>query len=76
MEVACSAEEAGEEVEGVMGPTASAVAGFVLGEAFVAVLIVDFARFGFREGFIGFGYLDEALGCCFVVSLQFRTRGF
>ena len=40
------AKEAGEEVEGVMAPAAGAATHFVLREAFVAVLVVDFAGFG------------------------------
>ena len=58
--MAAAAEEAGEEVEGVVG--AGGAAGFVLREAFVPVLVVDFAGFGGGEGVVGFGYLDEALG--------------
>jgi hypothetical protein len=34
----------------------------------VAVLVVDFAGFGIREGFVGFGYFDEFLFGRVVVS--------
>ena len=57
------AEEAGEEVEGVVRLAASAAAaGFVLGDAVVAVLVVDGSEFRVGEGFIGFGDGDEAGG--------------
>ncbi len=42
--------------------TASAVALLVLFEAFVAVLVVDFAGFADGEGVVGFGDFDEFLG--------------
>ena len=58
-EVSAPAEEAREEVEGVVVPLPAAL--FVLLEAFVAVLVVDAAGFGVREGFIGFGDLDKFL---------------
>ena len=54
------AEEAREEVEGVVAPGGPAL--FVLGEAVVAVLVVDFAGFGGGERVVGFGDLDEFLG--------------
>ena len=61
-----AAEEAGEEVEGVVAATATATAAaatlLVLGETVVAVLVVDFAGFGDGEGVVGFGYLDEFFG--------------
>ena len=44
-----------------MGAPAGAGALFVLLDAFVAVLVVDFARFGGGEGVVGFGYGDEFL---------------
>jgi hypothetical protein len=57
--VTAAAEEAREEIEGVASVT---VASFlVLFEAFVAVLVVDFAGFGFGKGFVGFGDFDEFL---------------
>lgn len=37
-----AAEEAREEIKGVVG---AATGGFVFGEAFVAILIIDSARF-------------------------------
>ena len=60
-EVSCSAKEAAEEIERVI-LRPGAPPGFVLCEAFVAILVVDFAGFGVGEGFVGFGYLYEALG--------------
>ena len=69
--MSAAAEEAREEVEGVMPAAAArAAAGFVLSEAFVAVLVVDFAGFGLREGFVGFGYLDEFLGGGVIASVK------
>lgn len=58
-EVATTAKEAREEIERVSSLTVSTF--FVLFEAFVAVLIVDFARLGFDEGFVCFGDFDEFL---------------
>ena len=58
-EVATAAEEAREEIERVSALTVSTF--FVLFEAFVAVLIVDFAGLGFDEGFVCFGDFDEFL---------------
>ncbi|KAL8973481.1 MAG: hypothetical protein Q9197_002285, partial [Variospora fuerteventurae] len=60
-EVARSAEEAREEVEGVV--LGAAARGFlpVLGEAIVAVLVVDATGCGVREGFVGVGYGDKFL---------------
>jgi hypothetical protein len=40
---------------------AAAAALLALFEAFMPVLVVDFAGFGVREGFIGFGNFDEFL---------------
>lgn len=57
--MATAAEEAGEEIEWVSSLTVSTF--FVLFEAFVAVLIVDFASLGFDEGFVCFGDFDEFL---------------
>jgi hypothetical protein len=60
--MALAAEHAAEEVEGVVLLEPAAL--LVLLEALVAVLVVDLARLGRREGFVGFGYLDEfGLGC-------------
>lgn len=66
--MARSAEEAGEEVEGIVAPRAAAAALFVLREAVVAVLVVDFAGFGLGEGVVGFCYGDEFLGGGFVAA--------
>ena len=65
--MAAAAEEAGEEIEGVVGATAAAAL-LVLFKAFVAVLVVDAAGFGDGEGVVGFGYLDEFLGGGFVAA--------
>lgn len=60
-EVAAAAEEAGEEVERIVVLLAALLA---LLEAFVTVLVVDFAGFGVDEGFVGFGDFDElVVGC-------------
>jgi len=59
VEVATTAEEAREEVEGVLATTASASALFVALDAFVAVLVVDATELRVAEGFVGFGDLDE-----------------
>lgn len=67
-EVSAAAEEAREEVERVV-TAAAAAALLVLGEAVVAVLVVDFAGFGVGEGVVGFGYLDEFLGDGVVASM-------
>jgi len=58
-EVATAAEEAREEIEWVSSLTVSTF--FVLFEAFVTVLIVDFAGLWFDEGFVCFGDFDEFL---------------
>lgn len=63
-----AAEEAREEVEGVVVPLAAAL--FVLFETFVAVLVVDAAGLGVREGFVGFSDFDEFLVRGFVASGQ------
>lgn len=54
--MARAAEEAREEVKGVVG---AAAGGFVFGEAFVAVLIVDSTCFRLGEGFVGRCDLDK-----------------
>ena len=61
-EVAAPAEEAREEVEGVMVLLGATAALLVLLEAFVPVLVVDAPGFGGGEGFVGFGDFDEFLG--------------
>ncbi len=58
-EVAGAAEEAREEVEGVVRAGAAAL--LVLLDAFVAVLVVDLAGLGLGEGVVGFGDRDEFL---------------
>ena len=59
-EVARAAEEAREEVEGIVA-LARAVALLVLLNAIVAVLVVDFACLLNAEDVIGFGDCDELL---------------
>jgi hypothetical protein len=66
-EVTAAAEEAREEIEGVASVTVTSF--LVLFEAFVAVLIVDFACFGLGEGFVGFGDFDEFLLGCLVTTV-------
>lgn len=66
-EMPAPAEEAREEVEGVVVPLAAAL--LVLLEALVAVLVVDAAGFGLGEGLVGFGDLDEFLVRGFVASV-------
>jgi len=61
-----AAEEAREQVEGVMVLLAAAL--LPLLKAFVPVLVVDFAGLGIRESFVGFGHFDELLFGCVVVS--------
>lgn len=73
-EVARAAEEAGEEVERVVAAATAAAALFVLGEAFVAVLVVDFARFGAGEGVVGVGDLDESFGGGVIASVLYNSR--
>ena len=65
-----TAEEAREEVEGVMAATATSLACLVLLEAFVAVLVVDAPGFGRREGVVCFGYLDKFLGGGIVATID------
>lgn len=62
-----AAKEAREEIEGVTSATVTSF--LVLFEAFVAVLIVYFAGFGFGEGFVGFGDFDELLLCRLVTTV-------
>ena len=58
--MAGAAEKAAEEIEWVVAATATTAAAlFVLRETIVAVLVVDFTRFGAGEGFIGFRDLNE-----------------
>lgn len=56
-----AAEEAAEEVEGVVLLVVAAP--LFLQEPFVSVFVVDLASLGCGEGLIGFGYLDELLVC-------------
>jgi len=57
--VAGAAEEAREQVEGVVRAGAAAL--LVLLDAFVAVLVVDLAGLGLGEGVVGFGNGDKFL---------------
>jgi hypothetical protein len=67
-EVPAAAEEAGEQVEGVvlLAPTATL---FVLLQAFVPVLIVDASGLFVREGVVGFGNGDELVVGGLVVAV-------
>ncbi len=65
-EVPGAPEEAREEVEGVVVLAVAAL--LVLREPVVPILVVDFARFGLDEGFVGFGYRDEVVVGLVVVS--------
>ena len=65
--VAAAAKEAAEEVKGIVRAAAGAVALLVLFQAFVAILVVDFAGFGNGEGVVGFGNFDKLL-CGGVIS--------
>ena len=66
--VPAAAEEAGEEVEWIVASSAAALV-LALLQAFVAVLVVDFARFGVGEGFVGFGDFDEFLFGGFIAAV-------
>jgi hypothetical protein len=57
--VTATTEEAREEVKGVASMTVTSF--LVLFEAFMTVLIVDFAGLGFGKGFVCFGDFDEFL---------------
>jgi hypothetical protein len=65
-EVAAAAEESREEVKGVMMAAATTL--LPLFEAFVAILVVDLACFGFGEGFVCFCDFDEFLFGGFIAS--------
>ena len=66
-EVATTAEEAAEKVERVMR-AAGTLAGLVLFQTFIAVLIVDTPCFRLGESVVGFGDLNEFLGGAFVAA--------
>jgi hypothetical protein len=56
-------EESREKVEGIVVVPTSALRS--LFEAFMSVLVVDFAGLGVGKSFVGFGYFDEfLLGSC------------
>jgi hypothetical protein len=59
-EVTPTAEEAGEEVKGIMVLPAPATL-LTLLEPLVSILVVDFAGFRDGESFVGFGDFDEFL---------------
>lgn len=67
-EVAAAAEEAGEEVEGVV-PAGAPTALLVVLEALVAVLVVDAAGLFVGEGVVGFRYCDEFVVGALVTAL-------
>jgi hypothetical protein len=60
-------EESGKYVERVMMSTASTL--LSLFQSFVAVLIVNFARFGDGESFVCFCYFNELLFGCLIASV-------
>jgi hypothetical protein len=62
-----AAEEAREEIEGVV-MARGAVAGLLLLDAFVAVLVVDAAGFAIGEDVVGFGDGDESVVCLFIAA--------
>ena len=64
--VAAAAEEAREEVEGVMVSAATTL--LPLFETFMAVLVIDLAGFGVGEGFVCVCDFDEFLFGCLVAS--------
>lgn len=61
-------EEAREEVKGIV-VLARTTTLFVLLNAFMAVLVIDFACFFLNEDFVGFGNLNEFLVCFFVATV-------
>jgi hypothetical protein len=69
-EVSAAAEEAGEEIEGVVLLASAAL--LLLFQAFVAVLVVDFAVFFVGEGIVGFCYEHELVVCGLVVAVCLR----
>lgn len=71
--VAAAAEEAAEEVEGVVRLEAAAL--LALLEAVVAILVVDLPAFGVAEGFVGFRDLDELVVRGWVVAGRGRGQG-
>lgn len=70
--MAGAAEEAREEVKGVVGAAAGC---FVFGEAFVAVLVVDSTRFRLGEGFVGRCDLDKFFMGGFIAAGTKREEG-
>lgn len=73
--VAAAAEEAAKEVKGVVRTSAIAALA-MLGETFVAVLVVDLARFGLRESLVRVCYLDEFLvGRVITARIQVNRGG-
>jgi hypothetical protein len=77
-EVAAAAEEAAEEVEGVVvvGRAAAAALALPLLEPFVAVLVVDFALVRVRERLVRLRYLDEFLVGGLVAGVLVRVVSF
>ncbi len=63
-----AAEEAGEEVEGVVVGLAAAalLVGF---EAVMAIAVVDLSGFGLGEGFVGFGDAYKFLLCRLISTM-------
>lgn len=65
---AAATEEAGEQIERVVGSTARAAALAMLFEALVAILVVDLARGGRRQDLVRLGDVDELFLRGFVSS--------
>ena len=66
-----AAEEAGEEIEWIVGAAALSAL-LMLFQPFVTVLVVDAAGFGLGEGVVGFGDLDELFRGRFIATGQMK----
>ena len=74
--VAVAAKEAAEQVEGVVSLAAAAAAALlVLLDAIVAIAVVDLARLGVGEHFVGFGHFDKLFVRSFVAPKRRRLSG-
>ena len=67
-EMPTTTEETREKIKGIVLASRSTL--FVLIESIVAILVVDAAGFGIREGVIGFGDVDELLMCSVVPTME------
>jgi hypothetical protein len=70
--VAVAAEEAREEVKGVVAAAATAAVLVVL-YSIVAITVVDLASFGVGEDFVGFGDFDELAVGSLITSVGKRS---